>query len=192
MRRIITMGFASVVCAAALALPTASAAQNPPAGRAGRQPADQLSPRDVADMLDAYAVVQAQDNLQLNDTQYGQFVTRLRRLQQTRRQNQQARNQMLGEIRRLLNPPPSAAPQGGPAFDEVALRDRLKALRELDERSAAEVRKAYDALDEVMDARQQARFRLFEEQLERRKLDLLMRARQAARRGGSESRIPDR
>jgi hypothetical protein len=37
----------------------------------------------------------------------------------------------------------------------------------------------------VLDARQRARYRLFEESLERRKLDLIMRARQGAARGGS-------
>jgi hypothetical protein len=37
----------------------------------------------------------------------------------------------------------------------------------------------------VLDVRQQARFRTFEEMLERRKLDLLMRARQGAARRGS-------
>jgi hypothetical protein len=47
------------------------------------------------------------------------------------------------------------------------------------------LRKAYDSLDEVLDVRQQARFRIFEENLERRKMDLLLRARQrtAGRRG---------
>jgi hypothetical protein len=56
----------------------------------------------------------------------------------------------------------------------------------LDDRSAVELRRAYDALDEVLDVPQQARFRMFEEMIERRKLDLLMRARQrtAGRRGG--------
>jgi hypothetical protein len=41
-------------------------------------------------------------------------------------------------------------------------------------------------VDEVLDVRQQARFRMFEDMIERRKLDLLMRARQraAGRRGG--------
>ena len=39
-------------------------------------------------MLDAYAIVQAQTALQLNDEQYGQFVTRLKRLQETRRRQQ--------------------------------------------------------------------------------------------------------
>jgi len=43
------------------------------------------------------------------------------------------------------------------------------------------MRQAYDALDEVLDARQQARFRVFEDQIEQRKLDLLMRARERAR-----------
>ena len=40
------------------------------------------------------------------------------------------------------------------------------------------MRKAYDGVDEMLDIRQQARFRLFEEQMEQQKLDLLMRARQ--------------
>ncbi len=136
-----------------------------------------LSPGEVVAMLDAYAVVQAQDALALNDAQYGQFVTRLRKLQEARRRNQQARNQILQELRKL------AGPQATPPFDENGIRDRLKALRDHDDRAAAELRRAYDALDEVLDVRQQARFRTFEEMLERRKLDLLMRARQAARRG---------
>jgi hypothetical protein len=42
------------------------------------------------------------------------------------------------------------------------------------------------ALDEILDVRQQARFRLLEEQLERRKIDLLQRARQGAARGGRQ------
>jgi len=58
-------------------------------------------------------------------------------------------------------------------------------LRDHDDRSAAELRKSYDALDEILDARQQARFRVFELELERRKLDLLLRARQGAARGGA-------
>ena len=77
-------------------------------------------------MLDAYAVVQAQDALQLNDTQYGPFVGRLKKLQETRRRNQQARNQIIQELRRL------AGPQATAPSDEAAIRERLKALRELD------------------------------------------------------------
>jgi hypothetical protein len=144
-----------------------------------KRAAGELAPGEVVAMLDAYALVQAQDALQLNDTQYAPFVGRLKKLQETRRRNQQARNQIVQELRRL------AGPQATEPIDEPAVRERLKALRDLDDRSAADVRRAHDSVDEVLDTRQQARFRIFEEMIERRKVDLLMRARQgaAARRG---------
>jgi hypothetical protein len=65
--------------------------------------------------------------------------------------------------------------------DETAIRAQLTALQELEARSAAETRRAYGDLDTLLDARQQARFRVFEDQLERRKLELMLRARQNAR-----------
>lgn len=165
---------------------TGQAEKVTPETRAKRTPAERaagtLSPGEVVGMLDAYALVQAQDALQLNESQYGTFVNRLKTLQQTRRRNQQARNQIVQELRRL------AGPQATAPLDEAAVRDQLKALRDLDERSTADLRRAYDALDEVLDVRQQARFRIFEEMIERRKMDLLMRARQGAagRRGGGQ------
>lgn len=157
----------------------AQSARNPAAQQRTARAAAQLTPAEVVGMLDAWAVVQAQEALQLTDAQYGPFVTRLKRLQETRRRNQQGRNQVLQELRRL------AGPQATPPFDDHAIRERLRALREHDDRSTAELKQAYDALDQVIDVAQQARFRIFEETIERRKLDLLMRARQGARRGGS-------
>jgi hypothetical protein len=141
-------------------------------GRAARGAA--LSVGEVVNMLDAYAILQAQDMLQLGETQYGQFVTRLKTLQETRRRNQQARHRIIQRLRELAGP---QAPTG----DESIVRTQLKALREHDDKSAAEIRRACDAIDEMLDARQQARFRLLEERLEARKIDLLMRARQGAR-----------
>jgi len=144
----------------------------PPRGRAALDNGG-LSPAEILNMLDAYAIVQAQETLRLADQQYGEFVTRLKRLQQTRRRNLQARNGILQELRRL------AGPQAA-QIDEAAIRERLVALRDHDLRAAAELQKAYEGLDEILDARQQARFRLFEELLERRKIDLLTRAQQGA------------
>ena len=86
----------------------------------------------------------------------------------------QARTQLLGDLRRTLN---------GPSPSEAALRDKMKALREEDDRAAAEIRKAADEVDGVLDVQQQARFRLFEERMEARKLELLLKARQNARQG---------
>ena len=124
-------------------------------------------------MLDAYALVQAENALQLQDAQYGEFVTRLKRLQETRRRNHLARNRMVQELRRLTGPQAKT-------IDENMLRERLEALKKHDAQAVIELARAYDALDEVLDLRQQARFRAFEENLERRKIDLLMRARRGA------------
>ena len=119
-------------------------------------------------MLDAYTVVQAQNALQLGDAQYGPFVTRLKRLQENRRRNKRLRNRLLQELRTL------SAPNAG--ADENALREKLRALREHNQQSAAALRRDSEAVDEVLDVRQQVRFRLLEERLERQKLDLLMRS----------------
>lgn len=166
-------------CASALTFVLSVSAQaqepapqpGPPEGRGGR--AQGVRPAELAAMLDAWAIVQAQTALQLNDGQYGQFVTRLKRLQETRRRNTQMRNRLLVEIRTLVAP--------GVSPDETAIREKLKALRDHDEQSATALRRDADAVDEVLDTRQQALFRLFEERIERQKLDLLMRARDRAR-----------
>lgn len=125
--------------------------------------------------LDKYALVQAQQALALDDDNYPQFVARLRRLQDTRRRYQRHRDQLVRELNKMSLP---TAPQ---PVDDGLLRARLQALRDLDARSAAELVDAYALLDEILTPRQQARFRVFEQQIERRKLDLLLRAKNANR-----------
>jgi phosphoglycolate phosphatase-like HAD superfamily hydrolase len=139
-----------------------------------------VSAGEIQRLYDAYALVQAQEALRLTDEHYVRFVARLKTLQEIRRRHVVARNRILQDLRRLTNAQTSAA-------DEAEMRDRLKALRDEEARGAAEVRKAYDAVDELLDVRQQAQFRLFEEQMDRKRLDLLMRARQnvRGRRGGN-------
>lgn len=148
------------------------------AGEATDEPGG-IKTGELVSMLDTYAIVEAQRALALEDDKYGQFVSRLKRLQEARRRSQRERNQMVQGLRRLVGP------QAPALVDEAVVRERLRALREHDERSAAEIRTAYDALDEILDFRQQARFRVFEETIERRKLDLLVRARERAARPGS-------
>lgn len=154
---------------AALAVPSgaAAAAQAPAPGAAP----EELKPAEVQRLFDAYVVVQAQEALRLTDDQYSRLLPKLRALQQIRRESQQARLRLIAELAALTNP------KRDPAADESELHTRLSALQELDSRSAADLRRAYDEIDEVLDVRQQARFRVFEEQIERRKLQLLLRAR---------------
>ena len=182
-----TLGAAPALAAASFQAPATPDAQDPPArpNRGNRpDPSDPLAPvstGELVNMLDTYAIVRAQAELTLNDAQYAQFVTRLKRLQEARRRNQRERNQILQDLRRLTGPlAPSPA-------DETVVRERLKALRDHDERATVEMRKAYETLDEVLDVRQQARFRIFEETIERRKLDLVLRARERANRPGRGS-----
>ncbi|MCC7243572.1 MAG: hypothetical protein IT180_16740 [Acidobacteria bacterium] len=158
-----------VVVAAFLALAVPVAGQGgarPPAER----PAD-LNPGAIQRLFDAMLVADAQQALELTDKQFPDFLIRLRALQETRRRNLLQRVRLMADIQRLSNP-------RNPQPDEGALQQQLTALQELESRSAAELRRAYNAIDEVLDVRQQARFRLLEEQVERRKIELLMRARQ--------------
>lgn len=149
------------------------AAQPGRQGRAGAGPVEPgVSPAEVQRMFDAYALMQAQEQLQIGDEQFTQFLTRYKALQDVRRRTLQERFRVVAELRRLLN-------QGQP--DDAQLRDRLRTLQDIDARAAAEEKKSYDAIDQVLDLRQQAKFRVFEEVMERRKLELVGRARQANR-----------
>jgi hypothetical protein len=173
-----------------IAAPLAAQAQPLPAGAsagAGQNPAPQvggplpgldngnLSPGEIQRLFDAYLIVEAQRALDLTDQQYPQFLSRLKALQDTRRRTTQERNQLMQQLQRLTNP---RQPSQG---TDAQIKERLAALQEAETRTAAEMRKAYNALDEVLELRQQARFRIFEEQIERRKIELLMRARQQNR-----------
>ncbi len=54
----------------------------------------------------------------------------------------------------------------------------MDALVKQDEAGAQEIKRAAGAVDELLDVRQRARFRVFEHQLEIKKLELLARVRQ--------------
>ena len=132
----------------------------------------EMSPGEIQRLFDAYLIMQTQQALDLTEQQYPLFLSRLKNLQDTRHRTQQERVQLMAQLQRLSNPRVTPRP------DEAGLKDRLSALQDLESRTAAELRKAYTGLDEVLTVQQQARFRVFEEQVERRKIELLMRARQ--------------
>lgn len=134
---------------------------------------DAITPAELQKMFDAYALMQAQDQLKLTDDQYAQFLARFKALQEVRRRSLQERTKTIQSLRKMLN--------GAQPADESQLKEQLKALDDLETRTAAEVKKAHDGVDQVLDTAQQAKFRVFEENMERRKLELVTRARQANR-----------
>ncbi len=156
----------------------ATSGQEPPQPQRGAPPqaSDQRppTPGDVQALFDAMVIVQAQKALNLSDVQYPQFVGRLKALQDTRRRNQRERNQLIQQMQQRTNPANAAA-------DEAQLKSLLKSFDDVQAKAAAEVRKAYEGVDQVLDVRQQVRFRVFEEQMERRKFEFLLNARRRAR-----------
>ena len=134
--------------------------------------AEGVSPGEIQRLFDAYVVMQAQDQLQLTDEQYPKFLARVKVLQSARQRGLVDRGRIIQDLRRLSDANP---------IDETQAKNQLKSLADVDARTANEVRDALNGIDQVLDLRQQVKFRIFEEQMERRKVELLMRARQANR-----------
>lgn len=134
--------------------------------------AEGVSPGEIQRLFDAYVVMQAQDQLQLTDEQYPKFLARVKVLQSARQRGLVDRGRIIQDLRRLSDANP---------IDETQAKNQLKALADVDARTANEIRDALNGIDQVLDLRQQVKFRIFEEQMERRKVELLMRARQANR-----------
>jgi hypothetical protein len=161
-----------VVAAVALAWCGArpAAAQNDGLGRRAPQG---VRPGELQQLFDAMVLMRAQEALQLTDEQYPKFLTGLKSLQEARRDGEMQRNQIVQELRKLVM-------ANDPRVEE-RMAERLSDLRELDERTAETVRRARAELDRALTVRQRALFQVFEEQMERQKLELLMRARQGNR-----------
>lgn len=160
----------SAVCLVLLLTSGAVFAQR---GAQSDNPASPLALGEIQKLLDGYAIVQAQEALGMTDAEFGPFLPKLRELQDMRRRNEQERLRLLVELRRLTNPRAQAS--------ETEIRDRVRALRELQIKALNDVQKSYESIDQSLNVRQQARFRIFEQEIEQRKLQLLMRARQQNR-----------
>lgn len=169
MRRLIRSAAMATVL---VLLAGAASAQGRLPRRNGPLAQEGVSPGEVQRLFDAYVVMQAQQELQLSDEQYPRFLARVRVLQAARQKGLADRARILQDLRRL---------ESAASLDDAQARTQLRALEEIDARTVNEVRDAMNGIDEVLDTRQRIRFRVFEEQMERRKVELLMRARQSNR-----------
>jgi hypothetical protein len=134
---------------------------------------------EIQRLFDDLVLTQSRERLALTEAQTDPFTTRLHALQEVRRRGIGERARLLGELARLTSPR-----AGTP--DPARVEARLEELAEFEARHAAELRQAYAGIDAVLDVMQRARFRVMEEQLERRKLQLITRARQGPRPPGSD------
>jgi len=174
----VTLATLVIVCAASTAAAQTEAqppAQHGGGQRQGRGPGKAagpdnpgVSPGEVQRMFDGYALMQAQEQLKINDEQFAKFMPRFKALQDARRKSQGDRTRIVIELRQLA----AAA-----TTDEAQIKVKLRALQDMDARTTDELRKSYDSIDQVLNVKQQAQFRVFEEVMERRKLDMISRAR---------------
>src|SRR6476660_6730783 len=109
----------SVVVAAALPVAAAPRQRAVP-GTPGSEAA--VTPAEIQRMFDAFALLQAQEQLKISDEQYTQFLTRFKALQDVRRQALQQRTRVIQELRKLVNDAQS---------DEAQMKERLKQLADM-------------------------------------------------------------
>jgi hypothetical protein len=171
-RRLIPM----IVCLAVATVTVPARAQKPaasktPAQGASAKPGPQpVSMTEIRKAFDAYAVTQAQEQVKISKDQLPKFLAEYKELNDSRRMAAQEHNRLMLELRQHV---------ADTKVSETQLKDRLKALRDVEERSHSDVRKAYDAIDKLLDVRQQVRFRVFEKDMDRRMAQVLARTRQA-------------
>jgi len=152
------------------------AARGQQAGRVGRpgQPDAQLTVQDVERMWDQFVLGQARAALELRDErQFRRFSVQLQNLQNLRRRLQRQRNTMQRDLGLMVEP--------GAVLDSAAVEARLAEFDEFNVRSAQQVRRAVAAVDGVLSLRQRVRFRVFDNRMAQRKLELLAQARANAR-----------
>src|SRR5262245_16083208 len=150
--------------------PDASSAQGRGAGRgdAPQRPAaaDLAKLQTVQDLLEGMEISNADKFLQVDNQHYGEFIQRLRNLQKLRKQHQNQRQRLVQDLRRLSNQP---------GVEDALLEAPTKRLDDFDRQAFQDMQTAYAQIDEVLNVRQRARFRLFEEMMEQRKLEILTR-----------------
>jgi seryl-tRNA synthetase len=132
-----------------------------------------MTPQQLDQAFDRFMVAQARNALQLTDDQVPAFGPRLQRLQATRRRAQRQRRQLVQQM--------TALSQNDGALDDQTVAAKLKALDDQAARADAEIRQAYQEIDALLTPQQRLRFRAFEVRMEQRKLELISRAREAAR-----------
>ena len=151
------------------------------AARPGGPRADgAVSVAEAERLFDRYMLGQARVVLQLTPNQLVQFAQRFERLQALQRMRQRQRQRRLAEL--------AALNRNGAGADDAVVAGLLQSLDAEMADADRQVREARGALDQVLTVRQRARYRAFEVRMEREKLQLIARARAAARERAGQAR----
>jgi len=144
-------------------------------------------PRDEAfRMVDAYIMSNLQESLGLTDEQFVKVLPLVKRLQRDRREFTQRRFQALQALRREFR---------AGAATEARVAELLRELKGIELEEGPTIRRDMEAIDGVLGAVQQAKYRLLEVEVERKIRELVnqMRAQHRQnrmRRPGADSQEP--
>lgn len=133
-----------------------------------------VSVAEAERLFDRYMLGQARVVLQLAPDQLAPFAERFDRLQMLQRTRQRTRQRRLVELTAMSR-------SGGSGADDEAVARAIEALDADMADADRQVQDARVSLDEVLTVQQRARYRAFEARMEREKLQLIARARAAAR-----------
>jgi hypothetical protein len=125
----------------------------------------------VEQLFDRYVLGQARQALGLGQGQLATFAPRLQHLQQVRRRAARQRQILLRALNDLTR---------SGAADDTTLSSKLS---EIDQQAASaeqQIRDAHQQVEQVLSVDQRARFLVFEQRMERQKLQLIARARAQA------------
>jgi hypothetical protein len=100
-----------------------------------------------------------QESLNLTDQQFAEMVVAQKRVSEHRQSYRRTRSRTLQELRRLL---------GEPDVPDDVIASQLALLDELQESFNATQREDYEAIDEILDLRQRAKYRLLEQEIQAR------------------------
>jgi len=161
--------FLAALLVVTAAVASAQESSHPP-GSEGRRPRE-----EAFRMIDAYFVSNLQEGLGITDEQFVRLLPLVKRLQSDRRQHAQRRQRALHEIRRML--------QSGEAT-ESRIEELLREVKAVESEEPLALRRDREAIDACLSPLQQAKFRIFELEVERKIRDLMMQMRGQGRPPG--------
>ncbi len=118
--------------------------------------------------MDAYILSKLQDALELTDEQFGTMVVAQKKLQDTRRDYRQGRMTLLRRMRQTLRRDQAR---------EEELTRQLDELDNLEIEFSQNQRARYAAIDDILEIRQSARYRILEAEIQRRLTQLMRQVR---------------
>jgi hypothetical protein len=140
--------------------------------QAGGRPGHRERKDEAFRMVDAYIVANIQESLGLDEETYVKIIPVVTKLQKVRRDFWEDRFRLQRRMRQLL--------RSGTA-SEAEVHELLESMKALEAQGPERVRQQMDELDALLSPLQQAKYRVFEADVEHRLRELMRRGRRERR-----------